>query len=301
MPVNAGYEYLNAEKEYLNAQTLDKKIYWLEEMIRKAPKHKSSENFVAELKTRLKKFREKAEKGKKKKTGKKGIRKEGFQFVIVGKANSGKSSLLSKLTNAAPKISEHGFSTTTPEVGAFYYEGVQAQVVDMPPLESENFDVGISNTADCIIEVVENLEDIEKVENYLKRAIGKRIVVVNKIDLLDENEKRKLKERMKSKKIHGVMISTFSGEGLDELKSLMLRSMGVIRIYLKEPGKQAKDKPLVLREGATIRDVAEGIFKGFSKSVRETRLTGPSGKFPNQRVGLEHKVKDLDVVEFHAR
>ena len=33
MPINAGYEYFNAEKEYLNAQTLADKIYWLEEMI----------------------------------------------------------------------------------------------------------------------------------------------------------------------------------------------------------------------------------------------------------------------------
>lgn len=301
MPVNPGYEYIHAEQEYLKAQNIDDQIHWLEEMIKKAPKHKSSENFVAELKTRLKKFKERAEKVRKKKTGRKGIRKEGFQFVIVGFANSGKSSLLAKLTNATPKISAHGFSTTELEVGAFYFDGVQAQVVDMPPLESENFDVGIVNTADCVLIVVKSLEEIENTEKFLTKMHGKKIVVVNKIDLLDANEKRKLTERMRSKKISGVMISTLSGEGLDELKNTMLRSMGVLRIYLKEPGKVPKDKPLVVKDGATLRDVAEGIFKGFSRSVKETRLTGPSGKFPNQRVGLEHKVKDLDVVEFHTR
>ena len=73
------------EAEYLKAQTDEDKIYWTEEMIRTAPKHKSSENFVAELKQRLKKLQEKEEKASKKKSGNKGIRKEGFQFVLVGK------------------------------------------------------------------------------------------------------------------------------------------------------------------------------------------------------------------------
>ena len=53
MPINAGYEYFNAEKRYLDAQTLDEKITALEEMIKVAPKHKGSENLLAELKTRL--------------------------------------------------------------------------------------------------------------------------------------------------------------------------------------------------------------------------------------------------------
>ena len=58
---------------------------------------------------------------------------------------------------------------------------------------------------------------------------------------------------------------------------------------------------MVLKDGSTVRDVAEGIYKGFSLKVKETRLTGPSGKFPNQKVGLNHEVKDKDVVEFHCR
>jgi len=69
-----------------------------------------------------------------------------------------------------------------------------------------------------------------------------------------------------------------------------------------KPGKQAnKKRPLVLKEGSNIRDVAEHILKGYSKNVKETIISGPSSKFSNQRVGLNHKVKDLDVVEFHTR
>ena len=70
---------------------------------------------------------------------------------------------------------------------------------------------------------------------------------------------------------------------------------------MKEPGKSVKSEPMVLKQGSTVCDVAEGIFKGFSRTVVETRVTGPSGKFSNQRVGMGHEVKDKDVVEFHTR
>ena len=59
MPINAGYEYANAEKKYFRAVTADEKIAALEELIRATPKHKSSEHHVAELKNRLRRFIEK--------------------------------------------------------------------------------------------------------------------------------------------------------------------------------------------------------------------------------------------------
>ena len=155
MPINAGPEYLNAEKGYANALTLADRIYWTEEMIKTAPKHKGSENLLSALKRRLKKF--KAEEVTKKKSGagsRKGIRKEGFQFVLVGKANSGKSSLLNVLTKANSRVGEYGFTTTKPEVGMFSFEGVRAQIIDLPSVGSENFDVGLVNNADCLIIVV---------------------------------------------------------------------------------------------------------------------------------------------------
>lgn len=301
MPINAGHEYFTAEGKYLAAQTLEEKIYWLEEMIKKAPKHKSSENFVAELKTRLKKFREKAEKASKKSGGKKGVRKEGFQFVLVGKTNSGKSLLLSKLTNAFPIVSEFKFTTRFPNLGTFIYEGVRAQVVDLPSIGCDEFDIGLANTADCLLIVVENLEDFIDIEKLLERAVGKKLVVVNKGDRFGEGELRKFEARIKSKKINAIIVSALTGMGIINLKEMMFQNMGVIRVYTKEPGKRASEDPVVLPTGANVRNVAESIRKGFALTVKETRLTGPSGKFSNQKVGLGHRLKDRDIVEFHTR
>ena len=302
MPINASHEYLNAEKDYLNAKKIEDKIYWTEEMIKTAPKHKGSENLLAGLRTRLKKLKESAEKSRKKSGGRKGIRKEGFQFVMVGKTNKGRSTLLRKLSNAHPRIGEYEFTTREPEIGTFYFKGVKAQIVDVPSIGSEYFDSGLVNNADCLLIVVSELNEIEELREILSRNRGRKIVVVNKVDLLNYDEEKKLRARMKSRKIDGVVVSALTGKGVEELKEKMFSETGMIRIFLKEPGKEAnREKPLVLYEGATIKEVAENILKGYSRNVKETKVTGPSSKFPNQRVGLAHKVKDKDVVEFRAR
>lgn len=301
MPINAGYEFLNAEKEYLDAKTTEEKIFRLEEMIKVAPKHKSAENLLAELRTRLKKLKEKLEKGKKTGKGKKGIRKEGFQFALVGKTNSGKSALLGKITNASPIVSPSPFTTRELQIGTFFYEGLKAQVVDCPSIGSEEFDSGLINNADGLLIVVEKLEDYEEVKGILGKASGKQIVVVNKSDLLSESEIRKLGDKIRSKRINGVIVSASSGLGITELKEKMVLAMNLIRVYFKEPGKPASPKPGVLEIGATVKDAAESIRKGFYLQVKEIRVTGPSSKFPNQVVGMQHTLKDKDIVEFKTR
>lgn len=302
MPVNAGHEFFEVEKKYLSARNPDEKIFWLEEMIRKAPKHKSSEKFVSELKIRLRKLRDKAETARKKGGSKKGIRKEGYQVLLIGKTNSGKSSLLGKLTNAKPKISGNMFSTKEAELGTMEYEGAKAQIIDMPSTGSEHFDYGILHGADCLLLVVDKLEDLEDLKPYAEKNRGHKLIVVNKIDMLDDNERRKLQERCKSKRLKDfVLVSCFEDEGILMLKKMIFEKMNVVRVYTKEPGKLASKEPMVLGERSSVKDAAEKILKGFSRQIKETRVTGPSAKFANQKVGLTHILKDGDVIEFHTR
>jgi small GTP-binding protein len=302
MPINAGYEYIAAEKKYLNAATMEERIAALQEMISKAPSHKGGENLRAELRLRLKKLLEKKEKAKSVgKSSKKGVKKEGFQVVLIGLPNSGKSSLLAKITNARPLITEHPFATREPEIGTLDYQGVKAQIVDLPSIGSELFDIGIVNTADLVLILVENLSEIDKITSMLNRAYGKKIIVITKSDLLNEEQLRKLEQTIRSKKINAIPISTVNDYNIETLKSSILKSMDVIRVYTKEPGKPKAENPCVLPVGSTVKDVAESIRNGFFKTIKETRITGPSSKFANQKVGIEHVLKDLDTVEFHTR
>lgn len=302
MSTNQGPEYFIAEKKFIDAKTDEEKIIWLEEMIRNFKKHKGSETMLSALKRRLSKLEEGIEKKKKVgKSSKKGIKKEGFQVVLLGLPNSGKSSLLTKLTNARPKISANMFSTTEPEIGALYHKGMKAQIVDLPAIGSPNYDSSIVHTANLVLIIIQSLSDIEKIQSSIARATGKKIFVLSKSDLLLEDQIRKLQETLRSKKIPGVIISSLTGFGIEELKDKIMSNTGMIRVYTKEPGKEKAPNPIMLLPNSTVEDVAEEIRNGFSKQVKEARITGPSSKFPNQKVGLSHKLKDLDIVEFHTR
>ena len=167
MPVNASPEYGHAEKEYHLAKTTEEKIERLKKMLSVAPKHKSSEKLLAQLRTRLKKFQGEVERTKKlskSRGGKTGIKKLDMQAVIIGFANSGKSSLLSILTNARPKISSFGtnFATTHAILGMMPYQGTQIQLIEIPAIDSDFYDKGTVHTADSILLLIKNIEELKK-------------------------------------------------------------------------------------------------------------------------------------------
>ncbi len=298
---NQSPEYQAAEKKYLNSQTDEERLEALKKMMSYMPAHKAGESLRANLRLRYKKLKEKLEiqKKKKKSQGKAGIKKEGIQIALVGLTNSGKSSLLSLLTNAKPEISEIEFSTQQPLVGMLNYEGIKFQIVDLPAINHETFDLGITNTADILIILINNIKDLEISPPYLQKTTGKRIVVFNKIDLLNDFEKRKIQANLQSKKLNFCLISCKTQEGFDELKKKLLENSGIIRIYTKQPGKEKDEDPTTIKPNSTVEDLAKKLFHSGIK-IKETRITGPSSKFPNQTVGLKHILKDKDIVEFHT-
>jgi len=302
MPINAHPDYIIAEREYFEAQSLDDKIEKLKKMISCAPSHKGAEKLRAQLRARLKTFLEKKEKNRKTGKGSKvGIKKEGMQAAIIGKTNTGKSSLLARLTNASPKIAEYSFSTKNPHLGIMFFEGTSIQLIDLPPVESEYFEKGLANNSDVLLLTITSISQIKEIEKDLEKATKKRIILFTKSDLLTEEEKRKINATLCSKKYNFVITSSQTGEGIEEIKNKLFQSFEKIRIYTKEPGKEKSKKPIVLEKESMIKEVAEKILKGFSKKVKETKIWGPSSKFPGQKVGLNHKLMDLDVVEFKTK
>ena len=294
--------YKKAEAKFLGAQTDEEKLEALGEMIKECPKHKSSENMLANLKTRRKKLLRQLEKSKKAGSTQKGIKKESMQIVIKGQTNTGKSSILSLLTNAQPKISENKFTTTQPIIGMINIETINMQLIENPSINSNYYDKGLQNSADVLLIIVDNFEDIKTIEKLIKKTKAKKLIVFNKIDQLNEDEKRKIFARLQSKKYNFVLISAKTKEGIKELKSKIFQSFDKIRVYTKEPNKKEKSpKPIILKQNSIVKDVAEKILKGFSKKIKQTKIWGPSSKFPGQIVGLKHKLKDLDVVEFKTR
>ena len=102
MPANLTPQYFEAEKRYKRAKTPQERIEALEEMLAVMPKHKGTDKLRADLRAKIAKCYEEAE--KRPVIGKKGsllyhVTKEGAgQVVLVGLHNVGKSQLVSIVT-----------------------------------------------------------------------------------------------------------------------------------------------------------------------------------------------------------
>jgi len=306
MPINVNDpEYTKAEIAFHEAKTLEEQLLFLNKMISHAPSHKGAENLRQQLTTKRKRLESQIEKKRKRgKPTKGGIRKEEMQAVIIGKTNSGKSSLLKTLTNAQPKISSVKFTTNKPQIGIMEYNNSQIQIIEIPAINGENFDKSIVHTADIIIALLKTDKDIPEMKKSLDIATGKIIYVINFSDKLLPKEKRKVSARLKSKRYNFEIISCISNwpeNGIEELKKHIFESFDIIRIFTKEPGKPKTKKPIIMKPNSKTIDAAEKILKGFSKKVKTIKIWGPSSKFSGQIVGLNHKLKDLDTVEFTTK
>lgn len=299
---NAGPEYGKANGNYLNAKSIEDKIFWLEEMIRFCPRHKSSEKMLSELKTRLIKLKEKKEKSKSVgKSTQKSIKKEGPQATLIGFTNSGKSSILKALTNADSLIAPYDFTTKEAIIGTIDYNGVKIQLIDLPAVNHEFFDKGLANSTDLLLVIINNFDDISKLNSFIERSSAKKIYVVNKSDLLSSDDRRRLDSKLRTNKINFVFFSSKNLENLDELKKVIFSQFDIMRIFTKEPHKEKSPFPIIMKPGSTVYDLAEKIYKGMFSNVKETRIWGPSSKFPGQSVGLKHELKDFDTVEFKTK
>jgi len=143
-------------------------------------------------------------------------------------------------------------------------------------------------TIDQFIDVVE-----------ANRAYLPSVLTVSKSDLLDDKARKVLMSRLHP----DVFVSCEGGEGIEELKQAIYRSLRLIRVYLKEVNKKADmEVPMVLRTGTTVRDVCSKIHRDLVKKFKYVRIWGPSAKFPGQQFKqLDKVLSDGDVIEVHSR
>ena len=149
--------------------------------------------------------------------------------------------------------------------------------------------------ADIVIR--ENINEDQLVDHMSgNRLYLPGIVVVNKTDLVNEEYLKQLRR----KKLKGWKVFPVSAEnevGLDALKDGIFDSLNLIRIFMKPQGKDADMvEPLVIKAGSDIGMVCDSIHREFKKNFRYSQVWGASARFPGQIVGLDHVVKDQDVV-----
>ena len=160
---------------------------------------------------------------------------------IIGLPNSGKSSLLSAITSARPKIANYKFTTLNPNLGVAKYDDKEITLADIPGLiEGAHKGIGLGTkflkhierckTLLHLIDISEN--DLEKnylqvkneLKSYSKELLKKKeIIVLNKTDLISKDETfKKLKLFKKNKKSSVTTLSTLNKKSISEIKAKLL-------------------------------------------------------------------------------
>ncbi len=295
--------YQKAEQEYQEATTDEERIACLEIMMKEVPKHKSSENMRKNLTNRYKKLKQSIIKQKKSGKGNQaGIKKADIQCVLAGFQNTGKSTIFNTFTKQKTKTGPHPFTTHIPKLGTFQFEDTQIQIIDQSSFP--NHDKSLINSTDTLLFVIDKLEQINKAEKFIYRTNAKIIIVYNKEDLLSEEEKRKIGATLKSKykKFDYIFFSNNPKKTqLNKLKEKIFKTFPIIRVYTKEPKKEPSKEPMILKHNTTFGKAVEKILKGMSKKIKRARVWGPSSKFGGQVIGLNHILKDKDIIEFQTR
>ncbi|MCX6675198.1 MAG: TGS domain-containing protein [Methanothrix sp.] len=120
------------------------------------------------------------------------------------------------------------------------------------------------------------------------------VVAINKFDLRYGGVEDKIKKELAG---DFLPVSCATTEGLEDLKELIYERLGFIRVYLKPKGGKADmEEPLVLLDGSNVKAVCEHLHRDFVNLFRYALVWGKSAKFPGQSVGLEHELKDSDVL-----
>tara|TARA_B100000686_G_scaffold14204_1_gene13572 strand:- start:130 stop:1113 length:984 start_codon:yes stop_codon:yes gene_type:complete len=161
---------------------------------------------------------------------------------IIGMPNSGKSSLLSVLTSAKPKIANYPFTTINPNLGVVSYNDKEVTLADIPGLiEGAHEGIGLGDKflrhierCKSILHLIDVTSD-DLLKNYSKvrkelfkysneLVKKKEIIVFNKIDMIGEDEINKKIDFFKKKiKKKIIIISALKRTGLKTIKQNIFR------------------------------------------------------------------------------
>ena len=165
---------------------------------------------------------------------------------LVGFPNAGKSTLVSRLSRARPKIADYPFTTLQPHLGVVQYKDGRSFVLsDLPGLiEGAHRGAGLGHRflkhmarTRAVIHLVDASQDRDLVADFdainrelelFDPALGRKpqIVAANKIDIPDARERAEaFRKKLARRKIDVHLISGAAGEGLPELLDATVRAL----------------------------------------------------------------------------
>jgi ribosome-interacting GTPase 1 len=179
--------------------------------------------------------------------------------------------------------------------------------------------VGGGMLVDCTPEDIRRMLESYRINSALVRIRGKvslddiegslfsstvykpTLIVANKLDSLGAEETlQRLKSALKDVGLPLLSVSCRNNQGLEDLGKCIFEMLRLVRVFTKEPSdKEPSPKPLVVKKGAMVIDIAKELHSSLFRRFRYGRVWGTSAKYPGQKVGLNHMLKDGDILEIH--
>lgn len=317
MPANLTPQYMEAEKRFKQATSLEEKVAALEEMMATIPKHKGTEKLQAELKKKMSALRKETEQHKK--SGRRDsylVEREGArQLALVGAPNSGKSQLLRILTNATPEVADYPYTTRIPIPGMLLFENVRLQLVDLPPISpeyTESWVPQIIRNADGALWIVDLSDDdvldrLDETSTFLAEShvdfqTMKVLMIGNKNDAPGAEDRLAIVNEVYRGRFPLTTISAAatSPGRIEDFKRVVYDFLEVVRVYTKAPGKKPDfTDPYVVARGSTVLDVAQKVHRDFVDSLKYARIWG-DGKADGIMVPRDFVISEGDILELHV-
>jgi GTP-binding protein len=231
---------------------------------------------------------------------------------LVGLPNAGKSSLLSRITRAAPKVADYPFTTLQPVLGTLHAENRQLVIADIPGLiEGASAGAGLGHDflahverTRLLVHVLDlaPLDGSDPLDNHAtverelalhdpRLAALPRVLALSKADLVDPASAataRKLWAERVGDDVPVLLTSSASHQGLDELTALLLG-----RVPLAQPEAGAS-VPTAAGPADSSQLPEHRVFRPTAPRAFQIARTGP-GAFAVQGQGVERLVARYDL------
>lgn len=242
---------------------------------------------------------------------------------IVGKPNAGKSTLISRISAAKPKIADYPFTTIIPNLGVVNFRNETFVVADMPGLiegASDGVGLGIQflkHVERCrvLIHLVDVLpvDDTDPVANYelIERELKNyseeiwarpRLLVLNKIDLLNAEERDAVHDRFKDFGLPLFSLSAVTGKGVEPVLDAcldILKKQGDVELPILVPtiGKVRSTDWSVVKSEEGFEVVGDRILRMIAMTDLENSESVYYLQRRLDRVGVFAKLREMGVEE----
>lgn len=120
------------------------------------------------------------------------------------------------------------------------------------------------------------------------------LVIVNKIDLVDPEY---IKSATAKLKVPFIAVSADTNKNIESLKNEIYNKLDFVRIYMKPKGQEADMKePLIMPRDSTVQNICSKIHRNMVRDFKFAQVWGKSVKYGGQKVGLEHRIVDEDIL-----